>query len=198
RAAVRWQDAPSEEETMRRALATLLTLALAACGGDDSGDDSGDGGGGGGGDGGQGGPDGGGGDGTWQTLLEGDWSLQPLEEGYYCIYATVPRDLYIKAFRPLIPLGTHHTVLTLYEGNQPDGVVPCGSSTNGQNMIYGSGVGSPEFHFPDGIGLHLREGQRLLLNLHLYNAGDSVLEGTSGTMFQEATAEEIEHEAEIV
>src|SRR3954463_13584394 len=63
----------------------------------------------------------------WTTLLEGDWTMpagQP--DTYYCVYATVPRDMYIKAFRPLIPVGTHHTVLTLYSGASPaDGVHPC-------------------------------------------------------------------------
>ena len=134
----------------------------------------------------------------WQSLMEGDWTLQPGEEGYYCVYATVPRDLYIKGFRPLIPNGTHHTVLTLYSGSTPDGTARCSVGTNGQSMIYGSGVGSPDFTFPTGVGLHLRAGQRLLLNLHLYNSTDAVLTGRSGTLFQEATAAEIQHEAELV
>src|SRR5687768_382484 len=63
----------------------------------------------------------------WVSLMEGDWTLpagQP--DTYYCVYATVPRDMYIKAFRPLIPLGTHHTVLTLFNGSSPaDGIHPC-------------------------------------------------------------------------
>ncbi|HVV83263.1 MAG TPA: hypothetical protein VHE35_09290 [Kofleriaceae bacterium] len=134
----------------------------------------------------------------WSMLLQGDWSLPAGQEGYYCVYATVPRDLYIKAFRPLIPIGTHHTVLTRYSGDHPDGVVPCDVGTNGQSMIYGSGVGSPDFVFPPGVGLHLPAGTRLLLNLHLYNASDQPLTGRSGTLFQEATADEIQHVGEIV
>jgi hypothetical protein len=134
----------------------------------------------------------------WTSLVEGDWNLGAGDEGYFCVYATVPRDLYVKAFRPLIPQGTHHTVLTKYTGSQPDGVVPCGAGTNGQSMIYGSGVGSPDFTFPSGVGLHLSAGQRLLLNLHLYNASDAPLSGRSGTLVQEATAAEIQNEAEIV
>ncbi len=136
----------------------------------------------------------------WTTLLEGDWTLpsgQP--DTYYCVYATVPRDMYIKAFRPLIPLGTHHTVLTKYTSASPaDGIRPCSVGTNGQSMIYGSGVGSPDFVFPTGVGLHLRAGDRLLLNLHLYNASDNAISGRSGTLIQEATAGEIQNEAEIV
>ncbi len=136
----------------------------------------------------------------WTTLLEGDWTLpagQP--DTYYCVYATVPRDMYIKAFRPLIPLGTHHTVLTLFNNASPaDGVHLCNVGTNGQSMIYGSGVGTPDFVFPPGIGLHLKAGQRLLLNLHLYNASDETISGRSGTFVQEAMPGEIQNVAEIV
>lgn len=134
----------------------------------------------------------------WVSLMEGDWTLAAGEEGYFCVYTTVPRDMYVKAFRPLIPLGTHHTVVTRYEGTQPDGTVRCGVGTNGQSMIYGSGVGSPDFEFPTGVGLHLTAGTRLLANLHLYNASDAPLSGRSGALIQEATAAEIQHEAEIV
>ncbi len=135
----------------------------------------------------------------WTSLMEGDWSLAAGEEAYFCVYATVPTDTYVKAFRPLIPPGTHHTVLTLFDSaSPPDGTVRCGVGTNGQSMIYGSGVGSPDFVFPTGVGLHLRAGQRLLLNLHLYNASDQPLTGRSGTLIQTATAGEIQHEAELV
>jgi hypothetical protein len=63
---------------------------------------------------------------------------------------------------------------------------------------YGSGVGSPDFEFPDGIGLQLKAGQRLLLNLHLYNASDEAISGTSGTLVKEAAPGEIQNFAEIV
>ncbi len=135
----------------------------------------------------------------WLSLLEGDWTLAPGDEGYFCVYVTVPRDTYIKAFRPLTPPGTHHTVLTRYDGATPaDGIVRCGVGTNGQSMIYGSGVGAPDFNFPPTVGLHLAQGQRLLLNLHLYNATDVRLDGRSGTLFQEATAAEVPNLAELV
>ena len=133
------------------------------------------------------------------SLMEGDWSLAPGQEGYFCVYVTVPRDLYVKAFRPLNPNGTHHAVLTRYTGASPaDGTVPCNVGTNGQSMIYGSGVGAPDFAFPTGVGLHLATGTRLLLNLHVYNATDAELTGRSGTLFQEATAAEVQNLAELV
>jgi Copper type II ascorbate-dependent monooxygenase, C-terminal domain len=183
--------------TITRAIFILaLAAAAAACGGEGGpggGDDSG------------GDDSGGGDDGVdppdpegWQTLLKGTWNLAANEEGYFCVIATVPRDVYVKSFRPLTPLGTHHTVLTRYQGSGADGTTRCSSATNGTTMVYGSGVGAPDFVFPQGVGLHLAAGTRLLLNLHLYNGSDAPLSGTSGTLFQEATASEIQHRAEIV
>lgn len=136
---------------------------------------------------------------AFAKLLEGDWSLPSGGEGYFCVYATLPADVDIKAFRPLAPNGTHHTVLTKYVGTTPaDGVYPCNVSTNGMTMVYGSGVGAPDFSFPAGIGLHMVKGTRLLLNLHLYNATDQPLNGRSGVSYLPATAGELQHFAELV
>jgi len=168
-------------------------LAVGGCGGDTAGgaDAGGDG---------DGDGDGDAGNAEWQTLLQGDWNLAALDEGYFCVYATIQQDTYIKAFRPLIPVGTHHTVLTIYDGGSSpaDGTYPCDAGTNGQNMIYGSGVGSPDFYFPDGVGLHLAAGTRLLLNLHLYNSSETPLNGTSGSLYIPGSAADVQNEAEIV
>ena len=176
--------------TTSRAILLLVLVSVAACGGGPGG----------------GGDDTPGGDAAvdapdpdgWQVLLKGGWSLAANDEGYFCIYATVPRDVYVKSFRPLVPLGTHHTVLTRYQGSAPDGTVRCSAGTNGTTMLYGSGVGATDFAFPPGVGLHLAAGTRLLLNLHLYNGSDAPLSGTSGTLFQEAAPGEIQHRAELV
>ena len=125
----------------------------------------------------------------FETLMQGDWSLPPGGDGYFCVYVTLTKDIDVSAFRPLAPPGTHHTVLTRFKQATPaDGTYPCNVGTNGPNMVFGSGVGAPDFTFPDGIGLHLGVGQRLLLNLHLYNATDQPLSGKSGVLVKAATA----------
>jgi hypothetical protein len=45
----------------------------------------------------------------WQRLIQADWQLGAQTEGYRCAYKTVPQDVYIVAFSPLTPPGTHHT-----------------------------------------------------------------------------------------
>jgi hypothetical protein len=135
----------------------------------------------------------------FQSLMQGDWNLPPGGEGYFCVYATVPKDIDIKSFRPLAPAGTHHTVMTKITSATPaDGTYPCNVGTNGTTMLYGSGVGAPDFEFPPGIGLHLTAGTRLLLNLHLYNATDQPLSGKSGVLYGPAQPGDIQHFAELV
>jgi hypothetical protein len=134
----------------------------------------------------------------WRELSQGEWTLPPGGEGYTCVYTTIASDMYIDGLRPLLPDGTHHAVLTIYEGSSADGTYPCSAGVNGRSMIYGFGVGSPSFEFPAGVGLHLTKGTRLLLNLHLYNAHDDDLSGTSGMDAHIVTADAIEHTAQVV
>jgi hypothetical protein len=142
--------------------------------------------------------------GDWKVLNEGSWTIPVSDPGtnpqdpYYCIITTLHEDTYIKAFKGLIPTGTHHTVLTIYDGNEPDGVVPCDAGTNGAKMIYGTGIGTPPFYYPAGVGLKLPAGTRLINNLHLFNSGDTPISGTSGTLYLPAQASEIQHEAQVV
>ncbi len=153
------------------------------------------------------GADGGGGGGTadaggsgdgWQTLIEGSWSIPAGSEGYRCVRATVPEDMYISQFRAVIPLGTHHTVLATDSAGGPDGEFDCTANTLGDGAIFGSGVGTNPIAFPPGVAVKVSKGQQLLLNLHLFNIGDSELTGTSGTEIKTIPADQVEHEAEVV
>ena len=135
--------------------------------------------------------------GEWQTLIEGEWSVAPGSESYTCVVATVERDMYISAFRPISPLGTHHTVLTRAVGGN-DGTYPCDAATNGQNMIFGSGVGTETLQLPEGVAVRLSQGERLLLNLHLFNTDTAVLTGLSGTEVLLIDPSEVVEESRVV
>jgi hypothetical protein len=143
--------------------------------------------------------------GDWKVLNEGTWTIPVsnpnvpnYHDPYYCIITTLHEDTYIKAFKGLIPTGTHHTVLTVYDGSEPDGIVACDAGTNGPKMIYGTGIGTPPFYFPAGLGLKLPAGTRLINNLHLFNSGDTPITGTSGTLYLPAQPSEIQHEVQAV
>ncbi len=133
----------------------------------------------------------------YAMLVQGDWQLAAGTEDYRCVRLTATSDIYVKSIRPLAPLGTHHTVLMLGDPDAPDGNVECSSSLI-KPAIYASGVGTQALEFPDGVALHIRPGQQLLLNLHLFNASDSAMTGTSGIEFMPADPSTVVHEAGVV
>jgi hypothetical protein len=135
---------------------------------------------------------------AWQTLLEGAWEIPAGTETYKCVYKTVAEDLYVHAFEAIIPLGTHHTVLTVGAPSHTDGVYDCNAGTNMNAQIHGSGVGTNPIEFPAGVAVKIEAGQQLLLNLHLFNFSDGALGGTSGTRIQMMAAADVVHEAESI
>lgn len=132
-------------------------------------------------------------------LIGGEWSLAGSSEGYVCVRLTVTETMFIREFRPVAPLGTHHTVLTYSNtATRPDGITGCAAFTNAANMIFGSGVGTTTLSLPEGVAIRLEPGNQLLLNLHLFNTDTSTLEGYSAidvVLMEEA---DVVHEAEVI
>ena len=122
----------------------------------------------------------------WTELLKGTWQLAAGQETFQCVRKTVDHDLYIHGFRAIAPLGTHHTVLSVGAPSGPDGIAPCGGGAGlaggftVPNMIFGSGVGTRDIVFPDGVALKITAGQQLNSNLHLFNTSTAPLTGESG------------------
>lgn len=117
-------------------------------------------------------------------LLGRAWHLNVGQaDTYMCVRITVPQDLYITAFMAQAPFGTHHTVLSVRDG-QPgtDGEYSCNASSLDMNMLYASGVGTDVLELPAGVGLKVSAGQQLNLNLHLFNASDQAISGESAIL----------------
>jgi hypothetical protein len=135
----------------------------------------------------------------WQRLIEADWQLSARSEGYRCAYKTMPQDVYIVAFSPLTPLGTHHTTLEVAPGISPDGVAWCSApSSGGVRRLQGSAVGTEPVDLPAGVAMKVAKGEQLVMNLHLFNGGDTVLTGTSGMWIKTVPAETAGEMAEVV
>jgi Copper type II ascorbate-dependent monooxygenase, C-terminal domain len=112
-------------------------------------------------------------------LIGRSWSLNPGDtDTYRCVRITVPNDMYITAFHVDAPTGTHHTVLT--QGSTgSDGEYNCTAGSLDSQMLWASGVGTDDLAFPDGVGFKLAGGQKINLNLHLFDATDQPLQGTT-------------------
>jgi hypothetical protein len=134
----------------------------------------------------------------YQTLISTPWTLDANSEKYLCLRVTMTQDVWIKTIQPIAPVGTHHGVLMLAATpTVADGLTECSSMLT-DPAIYASGVGTTSLDFPDGVGLHIQAGEQLFLNLHLFNASDSTLSGTSGIEYIAADPMSIVHEAASV
>ena len=135
----------------------------------------------------------------WKTLIAGKWEVPPGTETYHCVRFTLPETITVSSFRALSPPGTHHTLLTIVDiPTVPDGGAPCNAATNGGRSITGSGVGSNDLNFPQGVAMQVKAGQQVLLNLHLFNVHDKSITGTSGTLFKPIAVTDVKQYAEGV
>jgi hypothetical protein len=162
---------------MRTTLASLLfTLTAAACGVDTDIPPPSDG---------------------YTSLISGGWTLDAGDEKYICVRLTVTQDSYVQSLRPVAPPGTHHTVLMIGARDGEDGVTECTSALT-KPAIYASGVGTQALDLPAGTAVHVRSGQQLLLNLHLFNASDAPITGTSGIDVLTVEPGDVQREAGVV
>jgi len=122
--------------------------------------------------------------GEWAPLVTGAWTLAPGGENTGDNHSiTLDRDIYVGAIRPIEPVGTHHTLLSM------DGV--------SAGIVYASGVGTNAVVFPEGVGLKLSAGSRLNLQLHIYNTSENSISGTSGVEIVEVAEEDVVHVADL-
>ena len=131
----------------------------------------------------------------WTKLIEESWNLSPGGEApQWCGDLTLTEDVYVTAIRPIHPPGTHHTTLSV-----TDTTTPCSTAAVLQNgIIYAAGVGSEMLQLPAGVAMKLPKGKVLRLGLHLYNASDQPLTGTSAVEVIRIAPEQVEHEAELM
>ena len=104
--------------------------------------------------------------------------------------------MWISAIRPVAPVGTHHTVLMVGPVDAPDGTVECERVGQAIDLRVGRGHAAP------GAARRCRgpakPGDQLLLNLHLFNANEDPLTGTSGIEVIEVDPTAVQHEAGVV
>jgi hypothetical protein len=65
-------------------------------------------------------------------------------------------------------------------------------------MIYATGVRTGALAFPDGVAVRLDAGEKLLLNLHLFNTTSDSMTGISGVEVLPADPASVRDEAELV
>ncbi|MBX3161623.1 MAG: hypothetical protein KF773_37025 [Deltaproteobacteria bacterium] len=123
-------------------------------------------------------------------LIGRTWTIPAGKEIYRCVRITLTEDTYLTNIRAQAPAGTHHTVLSITQpgdnANGADGEQNCQVNSLGRVMLYASGVGTEPLDFPTDVGIKIAAGQQIHLNLHLFNATDSAIEGDSAILVKQS------------
>jgi hypothetical protein len=135
----------------------------------------------------------------YAELIAHDWTLAAGTESFQCVRLTTTTELWIHGLRPVAPLGTHHTVLSITDPSGPDGVSTCNETfALGSAVLFASGVGTDALELPPGVAVRVPAGMQLLLNLHLFNASSDPLSGHSGIAVITLDAGEVTREAGVI
>jgi len=185
--------------TRARLGAAVFILAVAACGGGGSNNDT------------TGGDDGPGPgsdadvpDGPppppgFTSLIGRSWSIPPgATNAYECIRIKTTTDMWISGFHADTPPGSHHSVVTISTNSTQVGEYDCSAGSLDNEMLYAAGVGTDDLLFPDGVAIHIPTGTFINLNLHLFNATDNPLSGTTGVSVKLVDQATVQNEADMM
>jgi hypothetical protein len=131
---------------------------------------------------------------SYEVLMSGEWTLEPgAESTRTCVKKLLTEDVYVSAIRPISPPGTHHSLLSMGQDPASD----CTESV-AEGLIYAAAAGTEGLLLPPGVAIKLPAGMTLKLGLHVFNASDAPLTGTSGLEILTLQASEVEHESQAV
>jgi hypothetical protein len=133
----------------------------------------------------------------WTALVGRTWTMPGGTEGYKCTRIAVPTDLYITGFRNT---GSNvvRAMVTVSPSSTVTGDYDCSAGSLDNNLVYAAGLGTGDFAFPTGFGIHVQAGQFLNLNLHLVNSAADPVTGTYQILSQEGIAADVATPAEMV
>jgi hypothetical protein len=115
--------------------------------------------------------------GEWSTLMTLDWSLSPGSENFWCKRVTATKDFWIRGYRQIAPVGTHHVTLSKEPGD--DGVSLCDIMPE-HDFLFASGLSLGDVVLPDGTGARVTAGDQLYMTVHAFNTSTEPIAAASG------------------
>lgn len=145
---------------------------------------------------------GGGGDNDpWSDLIGRSWSAPaPVSDVFECTELKVVSDMYITGFRTQATQtstgGSYRVLLTVMDSPGPTlGDFDCDTGDLGINLLYASALGPSEIQFPQGIAVHVKAGQYLLLNVQLVTS--AAMSGSTRVQVLTGPPVDAQHEADM-
>jgi hypothetical protein len=113
-------------------------------------------------------------DGFQFVLKEGQVTIQPNQEAYYCYYNTIPgsSSIQVGAFQSWMSTGASHHFITYQatSGGMANGALAQCAGVAGK-WVYATSVAGQiiELKMPDNVGLSMSAGTQLIMNMHFIN-----------------------------
>src|SRR5262245_38762914 len=131
-------------------------------------------------------------------LIGRDWMIGPgTFDNYKCTRIQINQEMWIAGFRALSPMGTHHEILTISDSAPQLGDYDCAGGNLDIKMLYAAAVDTGDLVFPTGVAMHIKPGQFINLNVHLFDATENPLSGHSGVLAKTIPAAQVVHEADM-
>ena len=112
--------------------------------------------------------------------LQTSFRIEPGQERYECYRRNVEQDVFVTKIATSAAAGVHHQILAVADQTEPEGVSECSSvllTPSVTGISVGTGT-SLQFAMPAGVAYRIPGGSQLVLQTHLFNAGDAPLEST--------------------
>lgn len=119
-----------------------------------------------------------------------------------CTVARATSDIYITGFRRVAPVGSFRTIVTVSRTAPTHlGDFDCTISdgmAGDTRMIYAAGPGTDDYVFPEGIGIHIRPLEYVMLHVAAQNGQTAELADTTQVWMLEDVAANVTTEAEMM
>jgi hypothetical protein len=126
-------------------------------------------------------------------------TIAPHSETHNCFRVNVPEDIFVSKISTGTAVGVHHQILAVANDAQPEGLTECGlvlAETDSWMFLASSKPG--EFAMPEGVAYPITGGTQLILQMHLYNAGDDTLDPTVSIALEGVDEAMVTQKAQLV
>lgn len=134
------------------------------------------------------------------ALISRSWTIPAGSETYKCRAIQLQSDVYITGFHPLLSPSAYEMVLTYSDtpfAGTGDYNCNAGSGFDGR-AFYTAGLGSNDLELPPGVAVHLKAGQFVNLQVHVFNSTVADMTGIGGLAVQTTAATDVTDEAEMI